>query len=175
MQLLSIFCLGLASLASAYRYVVDKDAKVLAKEAHDVCFDNDLNSGKVQAHDLGLIAKMMEKRNLNSLWIRSINSRTYADFYLAIDLVDKDAAKTWYDIHSVNHLKYSNRHCTEEGYCAVVKKVKKYHHGKSNKTKKYPLCLMGSNDSRNDDIDEIESYKRKTKRQKKSHYGKKYY
>lgn len=167
MQFTLPLCLFL-SLASAYRYVVDKDTKVYAKDAQDVCYDNDLNSGRVQSHDLGLIAKMMEKRNLNSLWIRSINGRTYADYYLAIDLIDKSAAKTWYETNPVNHLAYSTRHCTDEDYCAVVKKVKKYHHGKSNHTKKYPLCLMGSNDSRNDDIDSLEYKKHK----KTSHYGK---
>jgi hypothetical protein len=170
MQLLPIFLLGLTSLASASRYIALTDTHTRAEKADGYCRDEKLRKGTVKSRDLGLIAEMMEDNQIHSTWFHSIDNRTYEHHDLAIELVDKQVAKKWYKTHPVNHLTYNKHHCTDNGYCAVVKKVRV---GR-NSPKRVPLCVISRHDSRNDEIDRVDRDRRreKSRRHRRSRYGK---
>jgi hypothetical protein len=157
-MLLWILIVALVGLTWGKHYISLTDKKRGSFDLAKACYnkENKLEKSKVRSKHLGIIARMMEKRDIYTLWIHSIDNFKYENYRLAIDLIDKDFAENIYEDHPIKFKKRTiefdeDDHCTRRGYCAIVKKVP---NKSADRQVKYPLCMDENHDHRINDFEE---------------------
>ena len=113
----------------------------------EACDDSKFKVSSVSSSHLKVIVDLMFDEDLVSVWIDSIDGRTFKGFYLAIDLVAKDFAEHIYEEFPIKGLKFNAMKQCTQGYCAIVKMVP---NKSSRRPKKYVLCKVKGNDYRID-------------------------